>query len=337
MMRAVVADGPGGPEVLRIVRRPVEQPESDEVLICTAAAGVNRADLMQRAGTYPLSGGLTDVLGLEVSGTVVATGADVPHDLRGATVCALLPGGGYAEHVRVRAAHVTPVPDGVSVVDAGGIMEAAATVWSNLFMPTPPPPGSWLLVHGGASGIGAMAVQLAVAHGLHVATTVGSSENADFVRRLGAELVIDYRRDDFAEVLLDQGVRPATVLDIVGADYLDRNLAVLARGGRLAVIGHQSGAESTLHLGRLLAGNLTISGSGLRLRPDKEKEEIIRRLSEEVWPLFSSGRLRPTTFATFTLEAAADAHRLLESHGHRGKVLLLPRPATPPSIQGEDS
>jgi NADPH:quinone reductase len=324
LMRVVVPKVPGGPDVLRVVRRPVPTPGRGDVVIRTAAAGVNRADLMQRAGAYPLSAELTDVLGLEVSGTVVAAGPDVPDHLLGADVCALLPGGGYAEQVRVRATHVAHVPQGVSVVDAGGLIEVAATVWSNLFMPAPPPRGSWLLVHGGASGIGAIAVQLAVAHGLRVATTVGSPEKGHFVRRLGAELVVDHRREDFAGVLLERGIRPAAVLDIVGADYLDRNLAVLARGGRLAVIGHQSGANGIVDLGRLLTGNLTVTGSGLRMRPDAEKDEIVRQLANHVWPLFGSGHLAATTFATFGLDQAADAHRLLEASGHRGKVLLLP-------------
>ncbi len=313
-----------------MTRRPVPQPGAGEALVRVVAAGVNRADLMQRAGTYP--GVAADpVLGLEVSGVVVATGAGVSADLVGRDVCALLPGGGYAEYVAVRAAHLAPVPATVSLRDAGGLMEAAATVWSNLFMPGPPEPRSWMLVHGGASGIGALAVQLAVAHGVRVATTVGSPEKGAFVERLGAQVVIDHRRQDFAEELLDRGIRPATILDIVGADYLERNLQVLGRGGRLVIIGHQSGSTTRIDLTRLLLGNLTVTGSGLRMRPDHEKDQIIDALVRNAWPLYERGAVVPTTHAAFPFEQAAEAHLLLERSDHRGKVLLLADPDLPPT------
>ncbi|OIJ26816.1 NADPH:quinone oxidoreductase [Nocardioides luteus] len=329
-MRAVVASRPGGPEVLEVTRRAVPQPGAGEALVRVVAAGVNRADLMQRAGTYP--GTAADpILGLEVSGVVVATGADVPDDLIGREVCALLPGGGYAEYVAVRATHLAPVPAPVSTVDAGGLMEAAATVWSNLFMPKPPEPGSWMLVHGGASGIGSLAVQLAVAYGVRVATTVGSPEKAVFAEKLGAQVVIDHRRQDFAEELLDRGIRPATVLDIIGADYLERNLKVLGRGGRLVIIGHQSGSSPQIDLTRLLLGNLTVTGSGLRMRPDHEKDQIIDDLVRNAWPLYERGAVVPTTHAAFPFERAAEAHLLLERSHHRGKVLLLADPDLPPT------
>jgi len=321
-MRAVVASRPGGPDVLTVTRRAIPQPGAGDVLVRVVAAGVNRADLMQRAGTYP--GVATDpILGLEVSGVVVATGPGVSDDLVGRDVCALLPGGGYAEYVAVRAAHIAPVPAAVSIRDAGGLMEAAATVWSNLYMPNPPEPGSWMLVHGGASGIGSLAVQLAVAHGVRVATTVGSPEKGKFVEQLGAELVIDHRQQDFADELLQRGIRPATVLDIVGADYLERNLQVLVRGGRLVIIGHQSGSLAQIDLSRLLLGNLTVGGSGLRMRPDREKDQIIDELVRHVWPLYERGAIVPTTHAALPFERAAEAHVLLEQSHHRGKVLLL--------------
>lgn len=331
-MRAVVVSRPGGPEVLTVTRRAVPRPGAGEALVRVVAAGVNRADLMQRAGTYP--GAAADpVLGLEVSGVVVATGSGVSEGLVGQEVCALLPGGGYAEYVAVRAAHLAPVPAGVSTRDAGGLMEAAATVWSNLFVPHPPEPGSWLLVHGGASGIGSLAVQLAVAHGLRVATTVGSPDKGAFVAQLGAELVIDHRRQDFAAELLTRGIRPATVLDIVGADYLDRNLEVLGRGGRLVVIGHQSGSSARLELSRLLLGNLTVTGSGLRMRPDQEKDAIVDDLVRRVWPLYERGAVVATTHAALPFEQAAEAHLVLEGSHHRGKVLLLAEPDLPPTSE----
>lgn len=327
-MRVVVASRPGGPDVLTVTQRPVPRPGPGEALVQVVAAGVNRADLMQRAGNYPGTAAVAD-LGLEVSGVVVAVGEDADDDLVGREVCALLPGGGYAEYVAVRAAHLAPVPAGVSVVDAAGLMEATATVWSNLAMPHKPEPGSWLLVHGGASGIGASAVQIATAHGVRVATTVGSLDKARFVEGLGAELVIDHRRQDFAAELRAHGIRPAVVLDIVGADYLERNLQVLDRGGRLVVIGHQSGARALMDLGSLLTGNLTLTGSGLRMRPDHEKDHIIADLVHHVWPLYESGALVPTTHAALPLERAAEAHHLLEQSHHRGKVLLLAQPLPP--------
>lgn len=329
-MRVVVASRPGGPDVLTIARREVPRPGPGEALLRVAAAGVNRADLMQRAGTYP-GVASNPVLGLEASGIVVATGSGVPDDLLGREVCALLPGGGYAEYVAVRAAHTAPVPATVSTHDAAGLMEAASTVWSNLYSTSPPEPGTWMLVHGGASGIGALAVQVATAYGVRVATTVGSREKAAFVAELGAELVIDHRHQDFADELLARGIRPATVLDIVGADYLKRNLQVLDRGGRLVVIGHQSGSVAEIDLASLLVGNLTMTGSGLRMRPDREKDRIIADLVQHVWPLYERGAIVPTTHAALPFERAADAHRLLEGSHHRGKVLLLTEPDLPPT------
>ncbi|WGY02916.1 NAD(P)H-quinone oxidoreductase [Nocardioides sp. QY071] len=321
-MRVVVAAGAGGPEVLTTTQRALPRPDEGEALVRVIAAGVNRADLMQRAGSYPGTAAVAD-LGLEASGVVVAVGAGVADDLLGREVCALLPGGGYAEYVAVRAAHLAPVPAGVSAVDAAGLMEAAATVWSNLYMHHKPEPGSWLLVHGGASGIGTTAVQIASALGVRVATTVGSPDKAGFVEALGAELVIDHRRQDFAEVLLARSIRPAVVLDIVGAAYLERNLRVLDRGGRLVVIGHQSGATAPMDLEPLLKNNLTVTGSGLRMRPDHEKDQIIADLVRHVWPLYESRAIVPTTHAVLPLERASEAHVLLEQSRHRGKVLLL--------------
>lgn len=323
-MAAVVPARAGDPDVLHVVRRPTPALGRRDVLIAVAAAGVNRADLMQRAGLYPLPADATDIPGLEVSGTVAAVGADVDPVLLGSEVCALLSGGGYAEQVTVGVDHVLPVPRGVSLVDAAGLVEVAATVWSNVFMPTFPTTGSWFLVHGGAGGVGSLAVQVAAAQGLRVAATVGSDAKADVVRRFGAEIVINHRHQDFVAELDRRAIRPAVVLDIVGADYLRRNLAVLAPGGRLAVIGHQSGADAMLDLGLLLRRSLTISGTGLRLRPHGEKTEILRQVRAHVWPLYEDGTISPTTYTSYAFADAAAAHRLIEESGHVGKVLLRP-------------
>lgn len=323
-MTAVVPARAGEPDVLQVVRRPTPGIGRHDVLITVAAAGVNRADLMQRAGLYPLPADATDVPGLEVSGTVAAVGAEVDPALLGSEVCALLSGGGYAEQVAVCVDHVLPVPRGVSLVDAAGLVEVAATVWSNVFMPTAPTAGSWVLVHGGGGGVGSLAVQVAASQDLLVATTVGSDSKVEVVRRLGAEVVINHRRQDFVAELDRRGISPALVLDVVGADYLRRNLSVLAPGGRLAMVGHQSGADGMLDLALMLRRSLTISGTGLRLRPAEEKTEILRQVRTHVWPLYEDGTISPTTFASYSFAQAAAAHRLVEESGHVGKVLLRP-------------
>ncbi len=323
-MRALVVEQGGGRGRVRCVRRPIPEPGPAEVVLRVAASGVNRADLMQRDGAYPLRAGWTDVLGLEAGGTVVAVGDDVPTELLGTSRCALLPGGGHAEFVGVRASHTLPVPAGIDPVDAAGLPEAAATVWSNVFALGAPEAGRWLLVHGGASGIGAMAIQLAVAHGIRVATTVGTAEKARFAQALGAEITVVHGEADFVEVLASHDVRPQVILDILGGDQLNRNLAVLARGGRVAVIGHLAGTPAPLDLDLLLRSQLTLTGTALRSRPDREKDQIIAELQNRVWPHLAAGRITPTTDARLRLDRADEALELLDSRAVRGKVLLIP-------------
>ncbi|MDQ1103779.1 NAD(P)H-quinone oxidoreductase [Nocardioides zeae] len=331
-MRVVRVPAGGTDAPLRCEPASVPVPGHGQVLVRTAAIGVNRADVMQRAGTYPLPPGSTDVPGLEASGTVVATGPGIDAPAVGAQVCALLPGGGYAEVVAVRADHTLPVPDGVGLEDAAGLVEVAATVWSNLLtartaaglVPDVPPTGSWVLVHGGSGGVGSMAVQLAAALGMRVVTTVGSAVKADFALALGAELVVDHTREDFREVLAAHGIRPVRILDVVGAAYLARNLDVLARGGRLAVVAHQSGPVVDLDLRTLLRGDVTVEGSGLRARSEGEKARILAQLREHVWPLLEQRLVRPVTHARIALDDADRALDLVARGQHLGKVLLVP-------------
>ncbi|RYJ07479.1 MAG: NAD(P)H-quinone oxidoreductase [Actinomycetales bacterium] len=321
-MRAVVVTGPGDVDALTIGE--VDDPVAGEgeVLVRVAAAGVNRADLLQRRGFYDPPAGVTTVMGLECSGTVEALGAGVEDLEVGAEVCALLSGGGYAELAVVPRGQVAPVPAGLPLVDAAGLMETAATVWSNVFMTARLAEGEWLLVHGGASGIGTTAIQLAKARGARVAVTVGSPEKADFCRRLGADLTIDYREQDFAEVLREQRIRIDVVLDIMGAKYLERNVKVLGRGGRVVTIGMQGGVKGELDLGTLLSKNASVTATSLRFRPVEEKAEIVQQLVSEVWPLVEQGALRPVVHATFPLEEVRQAHSTLEESSHTGKVLL---------------
>lgn len=321
-MRAVVVAQPGGVEALTVGE--VDDPVvgAGEVLVRVAAAGVNRADLLQRQGHYDPPAGTTTVIGLECSGTVEALGEGVD-DLRvGDEVCALLAGGGYAELVAVPRGQVAPVPAGLSLVEAAGLMETAATVWSNVFMTAGLAEGEWLLVHGGASGIGTTAIQLATARGAKVAVTVGSPEKAAFCRGLGADLTIDYREQDFAEVLREEKVRIDVVLDIMGAKYLGRNVTVLGRGGRIVTIGMQGGVKGELNLGALLSKNASVTATSLRFRPVDEKTEIVQQLVAQVWPLVEQGTLRPIIHAAYPLDDVQQAHRTLEESSHTGKVVL---------------
>ncbi len=319
-MRAVVVNEPGGVDALEVVERPDPEPGPGEVLIRVRSAGVNRPDLLQRQGLYQPPPGTTDILGLECSGEVVATGADVTGFNVGDQVCALLGGGGYAELVAVPAGQVAPVPDGVDLVDAGGLMETTCTVWSNTAMVGGLEAGQRLLVHGGASGIGTTAIQLATALGARVATTVGSAEKADACRELGADIVVNYREQDFTEALRDD---PAdVVLDIIGAKYLAANLSVLAPHGRLIIIGMQGGTKAELDIGGLMRRWGSVTGTLLRPRPPEEKAEIVARTVEHVWPMFAAGSVRPIVHATFPLAEVAQAHQVLEDSTHIGKVVL---------------
>jgi putative PIG3 family NAD(P)H quinone oxidoreductase len=321
-MRAVTAPTPGGVDALEVVDRPVPEPAPGEVLIRVAAAGVNRADVLQRQGYYDPPPGATDVLGLECSGDIVSVGDGVT-DLRpGAHVCALLTGGGYAEYVSVPAGQVATAPEGVSLTDAAGLMEVASTVWSNVFMIGKLQHGETLLVHGGGSGIGTFAIQLAKAFGARVVVTVGSEEKAEFCRELGADLVINYREQDFADVMRDADVRADVILDIIGAKYLAANVSVLATAGRLVVIGLQGGVKAELNLGALLAKRAAVMATSLRARPSNEKAAIVSAMVAQVWRLVAQGTVRPIIHATYPLEDVRQAHQVMEDSSHTGKIVL---------------
>lgn len=323
-MRAIVVDEPGGPEALQWREVPDPVAADDEVLLDVVAAGVNRADLLQRAGHYPPPAGAAPYLGLECSGRVSAVGSGVTGWAVGDEACALLTGGGYAEQVAVPAGQLLPVPVGVDLVSAAALPEAAATVWSNLFMVAGLRPGETLLVHGGGSGIGTLAVQLAHALGAAVLATVGSTAKAEAVLTLGADATINYCQEDFVarsrELTGGHGVD--VVLDVIGAKYLAQNLGALATGGRLVVIGLQGGTRAELDLGRLLAKRAAIVGTTLRSRPAGEKAEIVRQVLAHVWPLVADGVVRPVVDRVVPIDDAAAAHRAMEAGAHVGKILL---------------
>ncbi len=317
-MRAIEITRSGGPEVLEWREVPDPRPERGEIVIDVAASAVNRADVHQRNGHYDPPPGASPYPGLEVSGVVAEVGADVEGFRAGEEVCALLAGGGYAERVAVPWQQVMPVPRGVSLVEAAGLPEVACTVWSNVFMTARLRKGETLLVHGGASGIGTFAVQLAKALGSRVVATVGSAEKAERVLALGADEAVDYRQEDFSEK-----VQADVVLDIIGARYLAGNLRVLRPGGRLVVIGLQGGRKAEIDLGLLLAKRLTVHGTTLRARPVDDKGAIVRSTVDNVWPLVSGGAVRPVVYAEVPMAQAAEAHRMLDSGEHVGKILLV--------------
>jgi putative PIG3 family NAD(P)H quinone oxidoreductase len=323
-MRAVVASGPGGPEVLAVTDRPDLEPGPGEIAIAVAATAVNRADLLQRQGRYPPPPGASEVIGLECSGTVAALGDGVTGWSVGDECCALLAGGGYASLVVVPTGQVMPVPAGVSLVDAAGLPEVACTVWSNVFMVAGLRPGEWFLVHGGSGGIGSMAIQLAAAAGARVMTTGGTADKLAASADLGAEVTIDYHQQDFvAEVLgATDGHGADVILDNMGASYLTRNVEALATEGRLVIIGMQGGARAELDIGVLLRKRGAVIATALRSRPVAEKSTICAAVVEHVWPLVADGTVRPVIGATMPLEEAARAHALMESGEHTGKIVL---------------
>jgi putative PIG3 family NAD(P)H quinone oxidoreductase len=337
-VRAITVDQPGEGDGLTLAEVPDAEPGPGEVLIRVASSGVNRADLMQRQGHYPPPPGASPYLGLECSGTVAALGpaAAVGAATEGAAgavatgwrvgdpVCALLAGGGYADLVAVPSGQVLPVPAGVSLTDAAALPEATCTVWSNVFRAARLRPGELLLVHGGSSGIGTMAIQLAVRSGARVAVTAGTAEKLSACAALGAEVLINYREQDFVEVVRDAtGGRGAdVVLDNMGAAYLARNVAALAINGRLVVIGLQGGRTAALDLGLLLRRNGSVMASSLRPRSVAEKAAVVGDVREQVWPWLASGAVRPVVDRRLPLAEAARAHRLMEQSAHIGKILL---------------
>ena len=325
-MRAVVIDRPGGTEVLRCHQDwPVPTPGAGEVLIKVAAAGVNRADVMQRQGVYPMSPGTpTDIPGLEVSGEIVAVGEGASRWRFGDQVCALLIGRGYAEYAVAPAVQCLPVPDGVSLVDAGGLPETYCTVWTNLFERGRLVAGETALIQGGTSGIGVAAIQLAKAFGARVLATAGTDEKCNVCRRLGADRAINYRTEDFAAVTRSFCGGVDVILDIVGGDYIAREVDLLKREGRLVFVALAAGGRAEIDFYKVLIGHATITGSTLRSRSVIEKGRICAELERAVWPRFRTDGLTAMIDRSFPLEAAADAHRLMESSQHIGKILLVP-------------
>ncbi|MDB5367033.1 MAG: oxidoreductase, zinc-binding dehydrogenase family [Rhodospirillales bacterium] len=315
---------PGGPEVLRPARRPVPRPGRGELLVRVAAAGVNRPDLMQRAGNYPPPPGASDIPGLEVAGTVAAIGADVTGWRVGDAVCALVASGGYARWCIVPAPQALPIPRGLTPIEAAALPETFFTVWRNVFDIGGLRPGETALVHGGASGIGTTAIQLITALGGTVIVTAGSAEKCDACRALGAAHAINYASEDFVEATLAAtgGRGVDLVLDMVGGDYLPRNLKVLAEFGRHVSIATQRGPKAEINLVQVMHKRLTLTGSMLRARPVAEKGAIAASLREKVWPLLESGRIKPQIWRTFPLEQAAAAHAALEGGDHVGKIVL---------------
>ena len=324
-MRAIEITQHGAPEVLVIGERALPSVGSGDVLIRVAAAGVNRADVMQRCGTYPPPPGASDVLGLEVSGTVAAIGDAVSGWRVDDAVCALLAGGGYAEYCSVPAPLCLPVPRGIDVVDAAALPEVVLTVWTNVFERGRLAPGETLLVHGGSSGVGTMAIQLARVFGSRVFATAGSAEKCAACEALGAERAVQYRDTDFVEAVReaagDAGVD--VILDMVGQDYLQRNLDLLNVDGRLVIIALMSGATAEVDLATLMRRRLIVTGSTLRARTVEQKTALVDAARERVWPLFETGQVRPVIHQRLPLAQAAEAHRLMESSTHIGKLLLL--------------
>jgi putative PIG3 family NAD(P)H quinone oxidoreductase len=315
---------PGGPEVLEVFDVDPPSAATGEVIVDVAAAGLNRADVSQRQGFYPPPPGITDVFGLECSGVISELGDGVSDWSIGDRVCALLAGGAYADQVAVPAGQVLPTPRGVDLITAAALPEIACTVWSNVFMFAGLRPDERLLVHGGSGGIGTMAIQLAKALGATVLTTVGSAEKVAFVRELGADVAINYREDDFVEVVRSatDGKGADVILDNMGAKYLARNLESLATAGRLVVIGLQGGASGELDLRLLMRKRAAVLSTSLRSRPSGEKATIVSGVREHVWPLIEDGVVKPIVHAVLPLESAAEAHRLMESSSHIGKILL---------------
>ncbi|HVC02724.1 MAG TPA: NAD(P)H-quinone oxidoreductase [Steroidobacteraceae bacterium] len=315
---------PGGPEQLRLGTRPLPKPGAGEVLVRVAAAGVNRPDVLQRRGAYPPPPGASDVLGLEIAGEVVALGGGVAGVRLGDRVTALLTGGGYAGYAVAAAPLCLAVPDGFSMAEAAALPETFFTVWTNLFERGGCKAGDSVLIHGGTSGIGTTAIQLAVAFGARVYATAGSDAKARACERLGATRGIDYRREDFVEVIRaqTQGRGVDLILDMVAGEYVARNLAAAAVDGRIVTIGLQGGTRAQIDMGTIMQKRLSLTGSTLRPRTVVQKASIAEGLRRHVWPLLRAGGVRPVVFATFALAEAAAAHRLMESSTHVGKIVL---------------
>ncbi|MDE0363177.1 MAG: NAD(P)H-quinone oxidoreductase [Rhodospirillaceae bacterium] len=312
---------PGGPEALVRNERPIPDPGPSQVLVKVVAAGVNGPDIMQRKGLYPAPKGASDLLGLEVSGEVAAIGENVDMWKVGDVLCGLTNGGGYAEYCAVEQSHCLQIPDGIGIADAAGLPETYFTVWSNIFMTAGLQSGETLLVHGGAGGIGTTAIQLGKAFGARVFATDSPAERIKICTDLGADRAIDYNEEDFVEIVRQAG-GANVVLDIVGGPYVARNVKACAPGGRIVQLAFALGSKVEIDLMPVMLKRLQYGGSTLRSRSDAQKTEIARQLRETVWPLFGVGKLKPVTGTTLPLAAAADAHNMMESAGHTGKILL---------------
>jgi NADPH2:quinone reductase len=323
-MTAVAIREPGGPEVLTVVERPVPRPGPGEVLIRVAAAGVNRPDVFQRRGGYPPPAGASDLPGLEIAGEIAALGPGFSGHAIGDAVTALVSGGGYAGFALAPAGSALPVPAGLSMVEAAALPETVFTVWHNVFERGRLEPGETLLVHGGSSGIGTTAIQLGVARGARVLATAGSPEKCAACVRLGANRAIDYRREDFVAATLEatDGKGADVILDMVGGDYVPRNIAAAAVDGRIVQIAFLGGSRVEADFQRLMVKRLTWTGSTLRARPDEFKARLAAEVRRHVWPLVESGAMRPVIDRAFPLAAAAEAHRRMESSEHVGKIVL---------------
>lgn len=333
-MHAVVITEPGGPDVLRWTEVPDPVPGPGEVLVDVAASAVNRADMMQRQGFYDPPPGASPYPGLECSGTVAALGEGVTGWAPGDQVCALLAGGGYAEKVAVPAGQLLPVPKTTSIVEAAALPETVCTVYSNVFLGARLAKGETLLIHGGGSGIGTTAIQLGKHAGAIVAVTAGSQEKLDACRELGADILINYREDDFAKKLkeLTDGHGADVILDIIGAGYLAKNIAALAPDGRIANIGLQQGRKAELDFSALMAKRGTIMSTTLRARPPAQKASIVAAVAEDVWPLIDAGQLRPVIYRELPMAQADQAHRIMTASTHTGKLVLVARPVAKAAV-----
>lgn len=323
-MKVIEIKMPGGPEVLTVAERDMPEAGPGEVLIKVYAAGVNRPDVVQREGRYPPPPGASDIPGLEIAGEIVAVGGQVSGLAVGDRVCALVPGGGYAAFCKAPAATTIKLPEGYDYVKAAAIPETFFTVWSNVFDRAKLAPGETLLVHGGSSGIGSVAIQLAKAFGAKVITTVGNDDKAAFCRELGADTVINYREEDFAEVVqkVTDGAGVNVVLDMVGGDYVPKNIACLAPDGRHVSIAFLRGPAVEMNMLPVMLKRLTLTGSTLRARDNTFKGAIAEALAAKVWPLLESGKVSPVIDSVFALEDASKAHALMDSSNHKGKIML---------------
>ena len=321
-MLTITITSPGGPDVLAPERAPLPVPAADEILLKVVAAGVNGPDLLQRKGLYPPPPGASPLMGLEVSGEVVAIGDEVTRWQVGDKVCALTNGGGYAEYVAIHAGHCLPIPDGMALADAAGLPETFFTVWSNIFHNHSIAEGSVLLVHGGAGGIGATAIQMGAAMGLRVFATAGGKDSCDFCTQLGAERAIDYREEDFVAILKEEAGGADIILDIIGGDYVARNIKASKPDARIISLAFNQGSKVDIDLMPMMLKRLTLTGSTLRSRPPAFKTAIARGLEDHIWPLIGDGKIKPVTYRTFPLAAAEAAHTLMETAGKQGKILL---------------